>query len=166
MAKPYIKLPKDIAEEVIKEYSILLRSYTKTMKKTGKTIRPIISYYVYLYLLIKANYEDNNNNSLGITVKRGQILTSLERISTDLGLSVQQVRTAIINLTKTGLITPRKYRDFQVISMTFYDCQDELSTPSSTEQKQHKKNKENIPPPSETEVVRKSLTQLHKEGKI
>lgn len=58
---------------------------------------------VFLHCLFKANYKDQNWK--GQIIKKGQFVTSLEHLSKELGLSVQQIRTSLIKLEKTQNIT-------------------------------------------------------------
>lgn len=57
---------------------------------------------LFIYLLLKANYKDSVVH--GVHVKRGQLVTSLPKLSTDVGLSIQQTRTAISNRRSTDLV--------------------------------------------------------------
>lgn len=78
--------------------------------------------HVFMDLLLEANYEDSK---VGLQeIKRGQVLTSLKRISENTGLSFQNIRTALSKLEKSGeinkqitnkhsIITINKYNDYQ-----------------------------------------------------
>lgn len=77
---------------------------------------------LFLHLLLTANHKDKKWQ--GITILRGQKLTSLEHLSKEVGLSVQQTRTALNKLKSTNeitikstnkntLITIEKYSDYQ-----------------------------------------------------
>ena len=56
-----------------------------------------------MHLLLHANYEDKKWR--GTWVKRGQIITSREKLANEVGISVQQLRTAIEKLKSTSEIT-------------------------------------------------------------
>ncbi len=58
---------------------------------------------VFLHCLFKANYKDQNWK--GQIIKKGQFVTSLDHMSKELGLSVQQIRTSLTKLEKTQNIT-------------------------------------------------------------
>lgn len=58
---------------------------------------------VFLHCLFKANYKDQNWK--GQIIKKGQFVTSLDHLSKELGLSVQQIRTSLMKLEKTQNIT-------------------------------------------------------------
>lgn len=74
---------------------------------------------LFIYLLLKANYKDSVVH--GVKVKRGQLVTSLPKLSTDVGLSIQQTRTAISHLKSTGEITDVSNRQYRVITIVKYD---------------------------------------------
>ena len=77
---------------------------------------------VFLHLLLTANHKEKKWQ--GITIKRGQKLTSLQHLAEETNLSMQQVRTALDKLKSTNeittkstnrntLITIEKYSDYQ-----------------------------------------------------
>jgi len=82
---------------------------------------------LFIHCLLKANIEDKKWR--GITIKRGQLYTSVAKLSKELKLSSKQIRTAINKLEKTGeiirqksankgakhgtMITVCKYEDYQ-----------------------------------------------------
>lgn len=74
---------------------------------------------VFLHLLINANYEDCEFE--GITVCRGQIVTSYPSLSEGVGLSIQNVRTAMKNLKKTGEIKTERFSKFTLVTITNYE---------------------------------------------
>lgn len=58
---------------------------------------------VFLHLLLKAQYVDKQYQ--GIMIKRGQVVTSRSILSKELGISEQNVRTALAHLKSTNEIT-------------------------------------------------------------
>ena len=58
---------------------------------------------LFLHLLLTANHKDKQWQ--GITIKQGQKLTSLEHLSKETTLTVQQIRTALSKLKSTHEIT-------------------------------------------------------------
>lgn len=74
---------------------------------------------VYLHCLLCANYK--NEKWKGITIQRGQFPTSIEKLSATLGLSTQQVRTAIKNLQMTNDINIQTTSRYSVITVLKYD---------------------------------------------
>lgn len=76
---------------------------------------------LFLHLLLMSNYKDKNWK--GITIKRGEFITSLESL-TKSGLSISQIRTSLKKLEKTkeinvittnknSIISVIKYNDYQ-----------------------------------------------------
>ena len=55
---------------------------------------------VFIHLLLKANHEDKNWQ--GVVIKRGQLVTSNLTLATELGMTVQNVRTALAKLSGTN----------------------------------------------------------------
>ena len=76
------------------------------------------TFRVFIHLLLNANAFPRGWQ--GITIERGQFPTSYAKVGLALNLSVQEVRTAIDHLKKTGEITISRHRDFQVITVTNY----------------------------------------------
>lgn len=68
---------------------------------------------------LRANFE--NNKWRGITVERGQFITSLKTLSTETGLSVKQVRTALEKLEKTGYVASKATNKNRIITVVFYN---------------------------------------------
>lgn len=74
---------------------------------------------VFTHCLLKANWESKNWQ--GKEIKRGQFVSSLSNISTELGLSVQQTRTAFDKLKSTGEVTIKTTNKFSLITITCYE---------------------------------------------
>lgn len=74
---------------------------------------------LWIYLLLQANYEDRDFRN--ITVKRGELVASIKRMSEETGLSIQSVRTALSHLEETGEITRYQHGKITVISIPNYE---------------------------------------------
>lgn len=74
---------------------------------------------LFLHLLLKANFK--NNYWKDMEIKRGQILTSIEHLSQETGLTVQQTRTAINKLKLTGEITIETTSKYSLITIEKYN---------------------------------------------
>lgn len=74
---------------------------------------------VFMYLLLKANHKDGRWQ--GNEVKRGQHITSQDKISKGTGLSRQQVRTSLTKLQSTGEINQQTNQHFTLITICKYD---------------------------------------------
>lgn len=95
---------------------------------------------VFIHCLLKANWKQTKWK--GITLERGEFIQSIYNMADEIGLSVQQVRTAIEHLTNTNSITFRKVGKYRIINVSKYmdyQSNDTKITPKST-LKQHRTN--------------------------
>lgn len=95
---------------------------------------------LYIHLLLTANYEDKEWH--GIIVKRGSRVSSLEVLSNETNLTIQQVRTALKHLETTGELTRSKYAKFTVFTLNNYNKFQDV-TGKSTEYQQTSNNQIN-----------------------
>ena len=67
--------------------------------------KPLV-WHCFNYFLLRANHSDKeiDFNGSPVLIKRGSFITSLNHISEDTGLSVQNTRTAIKNLANHKMI--------------------------------------------------------------
>ena len=77
------------------------------------------TFRVFVHLLIKANIEDYDFES--ITIHRGEVATSIAALSRELGMSTKEVRVALDHLKGTGEVAITGYSKFSVIAMVCYD---------------------------------------------
>lgn len=106
--------------------------------KNGNTVR------VFLHLLLRANVRASK--FMGITIQRGEAVGGLRSIADDLDISMQQVRTAIGHLQKTGEISVKNYSKFSVFHIEKYEqYQNQNATESApvskTKRTNHKQTK-------------------------
>ena len=73
---------------------------------------------VFLHLLLTANHKEKKWQ--GITIKRGQKLTSLQHLAEETNLSMQQVRTALDKLKSTNEITTKSTNKNTLITIEKY----------------------------------------------
>lgn len=74
---------------------------------------------LFLHLLLTVNWEDGRWH--GVEVKRGQRITSLGKLSKELKLSIQNVRTSLSHLKLTGEITDIQQSNYRLITVTKYN---------------------------------------------
>ena len=74
---------------------------------------------LFIHCLLKANWKDGKFEGKDIT--RGSFVTSLEKLSTETGLSVRQVRTALNHLFLTGELTSKSFSKFRIITVVKYE---------------------------------------------
>lgn len=91
---------------------------------------------LFLHCLLKANHKSKTWR--GVTINRGQFLTSLGNLSDETGLSIQNVRTAIRNLESTRELTRKPTNKSTTISITNYEKYQEANTQKTN--KQHASN--------------------------
>ena len=87
---------------------------------------------LFIYLLLKANYKDIDHH--GMVIKRGQLITSIPKISTDTGLSIQQTKTALKHLQLTGELTDVANRQYRIITILKYDDYQSVTDKISNDQ--------------------------------
>jgi hypothetical protein len=74
---------------------------------------------IFIYCLLKANH--NGNFWREIEIKRGQFITSPEKISHELGISYQTVRTSLERLQNTHEINKQTTNKYTLITVLNYD---------------------------------------------
>lgn len=89
--------------------------------------------HLFIFLLLSANFTDGKFQ--GRLIKRGQLVTSLSKISTSTGLSIRQTRTALEHLKSTGEVTDESSSQYRVITIVKYD-QYQKATDESTSDRQ------------------------------
>ncbi len=77
------------------------------------------TFRVFIHLLLTANIESHDFRD--ITVPRGSVITSYGKLASELGMSVQNVRTALDHLKSTGEVTSKQHSKFSMISIVNYD---------------------------------------------
>lgn len=88
---------------------------------------------VFLHILLKAQYKPSEYK--GEPIKAGECVFGRKKWAKELGLSEQQIRTAISHLQSTNEITIRATNKFSVIHVekwAFWQLNDGLSTNEST----------------------------------
>lgn len=74
---------------------------------------------LFLHCLIMANWKPGRWK--GISYERGQFITSLESLSKETGLTVQQVRTSLQHLIATGELTSKSTNKNRIITVVSFD---------------------------------------------
>ena len=73
---------------------------------------------LFMHLLLKANYKDKQWH--GLTIKRGQLVTSLANLSIETGLSIKKIRICLDKLISTGEIYKQTASKFTLITVCKY----------------------------------------------
>lgn len=77
------------------------------------------SFKVMMALVFKANYESNTYQ--GTLVDRGSLIIGRDLFASELGISVQQLRTILRNLESTGEITTKSSRKGTIVTVVRYE---------------------------------------------
>jgi len=77
------------------------------------------TFRLFIYLLLKANYNDQKFE--GQVIRRGQLVTSIPRLSQDTALTPRQVRVALDHLKLTGEVTDCHNFKYRIITISKYD---------------------------------------------
>jgi hypothetical protein len=91
--------------------------------------------HLFIHCLLRANWVDVNYR--GIKIKRGQFITSREKLSVETGLTEQQVRTALKHLLATNEITKQNCISYSIITVKKYDEYQENFKTSTNEITKH-----------------------------
>lgn len=74
---------------------------------------------LFLHCLLKANWKEGRFE--GTTVPRGSFVTSVKQLSLELGLTNDEIRTALKHLLNTGELTKQTTNKYTVITVCNYD---------------------------------------------
>ena len=118
-------------------YILLWRKFREWEYYTDINVRVI-----YQDLILSANWQDKKFN--GIVIKKGQRLTSYQKLSEINSLSVQQVRTALKKLIKSGYISQKTFSKYQIITVLDYAKYQDFSKIKKNNQKSNKQKTEYI----------------------
>ena len=86
---------------------------------------------LFVHLIILANTKDRDFE--GLTIRRGQLLTSLRALSEKTGISLQSTRTSLAHLESTGEITRESTRQGTLITVCKYADYQDKETPVNTQ---------------------------------
>lgn len=124
---------------------------------------------LFIHLLLKANYAERNWH--GQTIERGSCITSYATLASETGLSQEQIKRALKNLTKTGeikriatnkntVICVVKYADFQGFG---FEYNEQTTSKEQTENKQ--KTSEQQTNNKQTTTTKEIKNKRNKESK-
>jgi uncharacterized phage protein (TIGR02220 family) len=91
--------------------------------------------FIAMHLLLKANHKDKTFvfNKKEQTIKRGQILTGLNVLHNETGVSIQSLRTALLILENVGFLTSQSTNRFRVISIQKYNNYQDINKPTNNQ---------------------------------
>lgn len=73
---------------------------------------------MFIHCLLKANWKDEKFE--GIDIPRGSFITGRKKLSKELGMTEQEIRTALKHLVSTNEITIKKTNKYSIISIKNY----------------------------------------------
>ena len=118
--------------------------------------------HLFVYLLLSASWQDSKWR--GIDIPRGSLITSLNHLAENTGLTIRSVRTSLEKLKSTHEVTSKSTNKFTIVTIVKYsDYQDiefvnrqtnrqasrqtnDKQTTTSKEYKEYKNINNNIPP--------------------
>ena len=121
---------------------------------------------IFLHLLLTANYKDTP--FLDMEVKRGQVLTSIRRLSEDLDIPEKTVRRKLGNLKSSGEIVTESTNRWTIITICNYesyqgsaktDDQADDQTNDQTDDQHNKNNRNIINPLINKETISKDIVK-------
>ena len=119
---------------------------------------------LWMHLLVLANFEDKRWK--GMVIKRGQLVTSISRLSETTGISQQSLRTCLAKLEQTQEINKQTTNKFTIITILKYDsyqqsdCSENITTNKQlTNNQQTTNNIKEIKNIRNEELYKKSIYQ-------
>lgn len=101
------------------------RGFVKLWRKTldSGLLQHPTAWQVFGYLLLMANSKPHRRIIAGVMTETnpGDVVTGRERLADELGLTVQQIRTALNVLKKLEIITIKSTNKYSVISLVNWD---------------------------------------------
>lgn len=77
------------------------------------------AFRLFTHLLLTVNHKDGNWN--GLTIKRGQRVTSYGKLSQETGLSIKQIRGTLKKLVGTGELAHEATSKYSIVTVLNYD---------------------------------------------
>lgn len=96
---------------------------------------------LFLHLLLKSNYEPKKWQ--GIEIERGQFVTSIKNLSSEVGLSEKQVRNALNKLKTTGEIEIKTTNKYTLINVVNFNKFQDISFDEGKQKAIKGKSKDN-----------------------
>jgi hypothetical protein len=94
--------------------------------------KDVNTFKLFLHLLLKANVETKKWQ--GLTINRGQLITSLKNLSHETGLTEKEVRTALSKLEKTKEVGKQSSSANTTLTMLNYDLYQSMGKPTDKQE--------------------------------
>lgn len=118
---------------------------------------------LFIHILFKANVKSGDFR--GITVKRGQLITSREKLAEETGLTIQQVRTGLNRLKSTNEITCETTNRYTLITVVNYNSYQDKSTSKLTNKQPTNNQQITIKQPQSKNNKKDITNVISKNGK-
>ena len=76
--------------------------------------------HLFQHLIRRANHEENNWQ--GIIIKRGQLITSLDSLKSQTGISIRSLRTCLRRLSDTNEVIQKTTNQYRLITICKYNA--------------------------------------------
>lgn len=86
---------------------------------------------LFLHLLLKANWKDKQWQ--GITIQRGQLVSSYGKLAEETNLTINEIRTALKHLISTGEVTHKPHNKYGLFTIVNYDSYQEHHIQDTTQ---------------------------------
>lgn len=80
---------------------------------------------LFIHCLLKANWKEAK--FMGEIIPRGSFVTSLDSLAKELGLSVQEIRTALKHLISTGELTSKSTNKYRIITVVNHEMYQQVN---------------------------------------
>jgi len=79
------------------------------------------AFKLFVYILVKANWEDTPWEQKNMIIRRGELVTSLSKLSKELGYSVGEIRHRLNNMQISKQIALKSTNKYTIITVCNYD---------------------------------------------
>lgn len=86
---------------------------------------------LFIHCLLKANWKEAK--FMGETIPRGSFVTSLDSLAKELGLTVQEIRTALKHLISTSEITSKSTNKYRIITVVNYELYQQVNKQTNSQ---------------------------------
>lgn len=122
------------------------------------------TFHTFIYLLIRANIKQSRWN--GHIIRRGQLVTSYQKIAAATGMSVSSAKRAIVNLVSTGEIIAEPTNRYNLITIVKYELyQAQFSDEEHTVEQATEQSTEHTDEPQTELSTEPSTEQRNKKDK-
>lgn len=94
------------------------------------------TFRLFIHCLLRANHSQSRWR--GFTIERGQFISSLSKLSTELSLSVKQIRGSLEKLKATGELTSESNTQFTVFTVKNYSEYQDKGKPKDNQEEQER----------------------------